>query len=315
LNPATHHPLGGAIDAACTVLRGNHETVQKVMAAILARGHILLEDIPGVGKTVLARAMARVLGCSFSRIQFTSDMLPSDIIGVQMLDTQKNVFHFKKGPLFAQVILADEINRASPKTQSAMLEAMSDRQITVDDETFHLGDPFVVVATQNPLEHHGAYPLPENQLDRFMVRLSLGYPPRSDELALMRAPWEPERILAALSPQLDAAALRAAQKDVEAVKLSDAVADYLLRLVEVTRNHAEILLGCSPRGAIVFAEMARAWAYVQGRDFVLPDDIKLLAIPVLAHRLMVAGAGPAGGARHEAEALIREILTQVAVPR
>jgi MoxR-like ATPase len=315
VNPATHTHLKNAIDSACAVLRGNRQAVEMVMAAVLAKGHVLLEDVPGVGKTMLARAMARVLDCSFSRIQFTADMLPSDVIGVQVLDAHEGTFRFKKGPLFAQIVLADEINRASPKTQSAMLEAMSDQQVTVDDETFHLGDPFVVLATQNPLEHHGAYPLPENQLDRFMVRLSLGYPPRPDELELIAAPFEPERVLSILKPQIDAAELRMAQKEVESVHLSDAVADYLLLLVEMTRRHAEILLGCSPRGAIVLALMARAWAYVRGRDFVLPDDIKLLAPPVVAHRLMLAGAGPAGGARHDAEALVRELLTQVPAPR
>jgi MoxR-like ATPase len=286
-----------------------------VLAAVLARGHILLEDVPGVGKTILARAVAKVLGCSFSRVQFTADMLPSDVIGVQVLDPREGTFRFRKGPLFAQVVLADEINRASPKTQSAMLEAMSDQQVTVDDETFRLGDPFVVLATQNPLEHHGAFPLPENQLDRFMARLSLGYPPRTDELALMQGPWLPERILAALKPELNATTLRAAQQAVEAVRLAEPVADYLLRLVETTRQHPEVLLGCSPRGAVIFASMARAWAVVQGRDFVLPDDVKRLAVSVLAHRLVINNRGPAGGARREAEALIREILAQVPVPR
>ncbi len=302
-----------AVEAVASVLRGHPGAIRLVLAAILGRGHILLEDVPGVGKTTLARAVARILGDSFSRVQFTADMLPSDVIGVQILDPDSGALVFKAGPLFAQVVLLDEINRASPKTQSATLEAMAEASVTVDDQTYRLPDPFVVIATQNPVEHHGAYPLPESQLDRFAVGLSLGYPGRDVERALLLAPAEPERNLAALPALLPPPRLRAVQALVDRVEISDSVADYLLAIVQSTREHADVMLGGSPRGSLLFAAVARGRAFMAGRDFVLPDDVKALAGPLLAHRIVVGGAGQR--ARHEAHAIIDGILEAVPAPR
>lgn len=305
-----------AIDAVASVLRGHPEAIRLVLATVLGRGHILLEDVPGVGKTTLARAVARVLGDSFSRVQFTADMLPSDVIGVQVLDPGGGAFVFKPGPLFAQVVLLDEINRASPKTQSATLEAMAEAAVTVDDHTYRLPEPFVVIATQNPVEHHGAYPLPESQLDRFAAGLSLGYPDREVERELMLAPEVPERNLSRLTAVLPPPRLRSVQALVDQVEISAPVADYLLTIVQSTREHPEVMLGCSPRGSLLFAAVARARAFMAGRDFVLPDDIKALARPILAHRIVTGGGGSgAQGARHEAHAVIEGILEAVAAPR
>jgi MoxR-like ATPase len=304
-----------SVDAVATVVKGNRPAIELAFAALFARGHVLLEDVPGVGKTTLARAIAKVAGCSFSRIQFTSDLLPSDVLGVQILDQQRGTFTFKRGPVFANIVLADEINRASPKTQSAMLEAMADRQVTVDDQTHTLAAPFVVLATQNPTEHHGAYPLPESQLDRFMVCTGLGYPPQADERALLLAPNASGVALDALTPVFDAARVVQAQDVVDTVTLSPAIADYILGIVQATRVHPDIVLGCSPRGAVAYAGAARAWAFIQGRDYVIPDDVKALAKAVLAHRIMVSGARSGGGSRHHALTLIDELTAQVPVPR
>jgi MoxR-like ATPase len=307
--------LEQAVAAVTTVLRGNEEAVRLLVAAIVARGHVLIEDVPGVGKTMLARAVARVMGCSFSRVQFTADMLPADVLGVHVLDPKDASFVFKKGPIFAHVVLADEINRASPKTQSAMLEAMSDRQVTVDESTFPLPGVFTVLATQNPVEHHGAYPLPESQLDRFMVRLAVGYPPRADERELILAPSEPANNLDQLESVLTAGHVQAMQELVEKVKIGEEVADYLLALVEATREHPDVVLGCSPRGSVLFASMARAWAFASGRDYVIPDDVKHLAAPVLMHRIVATGGLSASGVRMEARAIVEEIVGKTPVPR
>ncbi len=306
--------LEEALRAVASVLLGHDDVVRLALAALVARGHILFEDVPGVGTTTLARALARVLGVSFARVQFTADMLPSDVIGVQVLDPSEGELRFRRGPIFAELVLADEINRASPKTQSAMLEAMAERRVTVDDTTYELAPVFTVVATQNPLEHHGAYPLPESQLDRFMVRLSLGYPPESAELALVARPRAPEAALAALPQILTAARLAEAQAASEAVLLSEPVARYLLAVVQATRGHPDVIAGASPRASMAFATLARAYAVVHGRDFVLPDDVRALAPAVLAHRLVVAGTA-GGPAREAARAVIDEALGRVPVPR
>lgn len=296
------------------VVRGQEEAIRLLVASVLARGHVLLEDVPGVGKTTLARAAARAFGCRFSRIQFTADLLPGDILGVQVLDPGSGQLRFRPGPLFAHLVLADEVNRASPKTQSALLEAMADRQITIDDRSYPLEAPFAVIATQNPVEHHGAYPLPESQLDRFMVRLRLGYPPALDERSLLMNEGSGEAALSELRPALDPMRVRSLQARVERVHLSAPVADYLLALVRATRSHGEVELGCSPRGALAWAALARSLALLAGRDHVLPDDVKEVAHPVLAHRLSVRGATEAN-ARLQAEAIVDEILACTPAPR
>ncbi len=297
------------------VVRGNQEAVELLLATVLARGHVLLEDVPGVGKTTLARAAAKALGCTFSRVQFTADLLPSDVVGVQVLDPRAGTLSFKKGPLFAHLVLADEINRASPKTQSALLEAMADQQVTVDDETFLLGPPFSVLATQNPVEHHGAYPLPESQLDRFTVCLSLGYPPAADERALLVENRTPEQSLATLSPHLDPVRVRKLQEQVALVRLAEPVAQYLLSMVEATRRHPDVELGCSPRGSIAWGAIARARAFIDGRAFVIPDDVKALARAVLVHRVVPRGAPEGAVARKKARAIVDEIVAAVPAPR
>lgn len=306
---SAHPNLEQALEAVATVLKGQEKNIKLVYSALLSGGHILLEDVPGVGKTTLARAVAKTLGEQFSRIQFTSDMLPSDVLGVQVL--RAGEFHFKSGPIFSQVVLADEINRASPKTQSALLEAMSEGRVTVDEDTHLLPSPFVVIATQNPVEHHGAYPLPESQLDRFALSLSLGYPPQVDERSLLMNPGGPKVALEQLQPSLTQTQLAELQAKVAEVKLLDPVADYLLKIVQRTRDHEDVLLGCSPRGALAFASTARAWAFLHGRDFVRPDDIKELAPAVLSHRLSMAGHG----GRASATTLVRDILVEIPVPR
>lgn len=304
-----------ALDAIGACVRGKPQVIRAVMATVLARGHVLLEDVPGVGKTTLARAVARALGCDFQRIQFTSDLLPSDVVGVQVLDPQTGTLRFRKGPIFAHMVLADEINRASPKTQSALLEAMSDRQISVDNETHALESPFSVIATQNPIEHHGAYPLPESQLDRFMVTLHMGYPPSDDERALLMDHTNANRALEHVPRVLDPAGLRALQDAVAEVVIGEKVADYLLALVKKTREHPEVHLGCSPRGALAWARLSRAVAFLDGRDFVVPDDVKLFAREVLVHRLTLNDVAAGAAAGLKAQSIVDDIVATVSAPR
>lgn len=305
-----------ALRAVRTVLAAEARPIELALAAVLARGHVLIEDVPGVGKTTLARALAKVLGCSFSRIQFTSDLLPSDVLGVQVLDARTSSFVFRRGPIFAHVVLADEINRASPKTQSAMLEAMADRQVSVDDQTHALAAPFVVLATQNPVEHHGTYPLPESQLDRFMVRLSLGYPTREQERDLLLLHSAGEDRVQRLPSVLDPAAVLVAQSAVEAIALAPAVADYIVALVTGTRTHPDVAIGCSPRGSLSLAALARAWAFLQGRTFVIPDDVKTVTHAALVHRLATLSGGDAGLlAREQAARVVEQLLATTPVPR
>jgi MoxR-like ATPase len=306
-----HRLVHQVLEQMGQVVRGQQRKTRILLASVLAGGHVLLEDVPGVGKTTLARTLAKVLGNRFSRIQFTADMLPADVLGVQVLSGGR--FEFRPGPLFAQVVLADEINRASPKTQSAMLEAMGEGAVTIDDQTYPLPQPFLVIATQNPVEQHGAYPLPESQLDRFGVSLSLGYPGRLAEKTLLLAPNAPQRHLDGLTPVLDPHTTAALQGLAAAVTITEPVADYLLSIVEATRNHADIVLGCSPRGALAFAALARAWAFMEGRGFVRPDDMKEMATYALSHRISVATSGTHGRAR--ARTLIAELLDTLEAPR
>jgi MoxR-like ATPase len=312
--PHALQPLALDVETAVLrVVRGKPDAVRMAWCTILARGHLLLEDVPGVGKTTLARALARVLGVGFGRVQFTADLLPSDLVGVPILDPKEGTLRFKRGPLFTNLVLADEINRASPKTQSALLEAMADRSVSVDDATHELPRPFHVLATQNPVEHHGAYPLPESQLDRFMTCLALGYPPASDERALLTENRTSEGGLAELPTLLDHKRLVEMQDAVAAVTLNDVVAGYLLALVEHTRRHPEVELPCSPRGSLAWGALVRARAFIEGRTFVLPDDVKATAQVVLAHRLGMRGA--VSHSRKRANAVVDDALATVAVPR
>src|SRR5947209_9705425 len=266
------------------VIRGKTEVVQLCIAALLARGHILLEDVPGVGKTTLAHAIARSLSLSFQRIQFTSDLLPADIVGVTIFNQSDQEFEFVSGPIFTNVLLADEINRATPKSQSALLEAMSEGMITVEKERLALPDPFLVIATQNPVEHVGTYPLPESQLDRFLMRLTIGYPNSTDEKKLLRAGGA-HNALEHLEPVLEAQEVRDLQEQVSSIHVQESLVDYLMSIVQTTRTHAEAALGVSTRGALTYFNACQALAMVNGREFVIPEDVKRLAGPVLSHRI------------------------------
>jgi MoxR-like ATPase len=298
------------------VIRGKAELVDAMVAALIAKGHVLVEDVPGVGKTTLAQALARSLDLAFHRIQFTSDTLPSDIIGISVYRQDRTDFEFMPGPLFSNVVLADEINRAAPRTQSALLEAMSEHAVTVEKTRHALPDPFLVVATQNPIESTGTYPLPESQLDRFVMRLSMGYPGRSEELELLRSGGtEPE--LAQLRPVLTAAEVIELQREVTTVHVSDALRSYLLEVVERTRSHHGLSLGVSTRGCLAWQRVAQALALVRGRPFVVPDDLQDTAEPVLAHRVLLADPmlGDGWERSRQERAVIRAILESVPVPR
>lgn len=297
-------------DNVSTVFLGKPEVTRLALVALLAEGHLLLEDVPGVGKTLLAKALALSLGCTFHRIQATPDLLPGDLIGTNIFNQKDGTFTFHPGPLMSQVVLADEINRATPRTQSALLEAMSERQVTVDRETFKLGPPFLVLATQNPYEYEGTYPLPESQLDRFLLRLKIGYPDRfieRDILVQHRVGEPVESLVAVLTPE-DVVAL---QRATRAVTVSEPVTEYLLDIVVATREHPDVKLGSSTRGALAFYRACQALAKVSGRDYVRPDDVKELAVPVLAHRIMTK-AWDQGG-RDDATPIIRDILAKIKV--
>jgi MoxR-like ATPase len=293
------------------VFLGKPEVIRLAQVALLADGHLLLEDVPGVGKTLLAKSLARSLACRFNRIQFTPDLLPGDLIGVTIYRDKSGEFVFQPGPLFAEVVLADEINRATPRTQSALLEAMSERQITVDGTTRQLGPPFLVVATQNPHEFEGTYPLPESQLDRFLIRVKIGYPDRQAERAILTQHRGSEPI-EGLKPVLDPTDLVALQAQTRAVRVDDAIADYILNIVDRTRSHTDVLLGASTRAAIALYRAAQALALTFGRNYVIPDDVKHLAESVLSHRLVTRGWTQGG--HPDASPVVREILSKVEPP-
>jgi MoxR-like ATPase len=296
-----------------SVLLGKDEAVRKVLVALLARGHVLLEDVPGVGKTILTRAIARSINCTFSRIQLTPDLLPSDILGVSIYDAERDEFVFKRGPIFAQIVLADEINRTTPRTQSALLEAMNESQVTADGRTYCLGPPFMVLATQNPYDFEGTYFLPENQLDRFMLRVRIGYPDKVTERDILLT--QPARTrLANLKPVLDVPQVLALQERVVAVSVDEAILSYVLAIAEATRRSEELTIGLSPRGSLALLQAARAAALLDGRDYVVPDDVKELAPSVCSHRL-VTKALAHDGAADAAEAAFRKILDTVPVPQ
>jgi MoxR-like ATPase len=295
-----------------SVFLGKPETVKLALVALLADGHLLIEDVPGVGKTLLAKALARSLNCSFHRIQFTPDLLPSDLIGTSVYHQPSAEFVFKPGPLFTNIVLADEINRATPRTQSALLEAMSDRQVSVDGITHPLEPPFMVVATQNPWEFEGTYALPENQLDRFAMRLRIGYPERDVEKEVLTQHRAGEPV-EHLQPVLDKPAVLGMQAAVRAVRLDPTLNDYIMDLVDATRNREEIHLGVSTRGAITLYRTAQALAFIQSRDYVIPDDIKRLAVPVLSHRIL-SRTYRYNGREDAGEALIQAIVNETPVP-
>jgi MoxR-like ATPase len=319
----TIHPAGDAraalsrLEAAITrVIHGKPAVVRLAVAALAARGHVLIEDVPGVGKTTLARALARAVGGTFRRIQFTSDLLPSDILGVSIFNQETGRFEFRKGPIFANVVLADEINRTTPRTQSSLLEAMSEGRVSIDTHTYELEQPFIVIATQNPLEHFGTYPLPESQMDRFLLRLRMGYPSASDERRVVTS-TQLEDPVEQIQPVVDHTDVAAIQAACARVRVEDALLDYGQRVVGATRESPFLALGVSPRGFQGWYRAAKARALVAGRDYAVPDDFKETAIPALAHRLVLAGGSagePLGRAREEAERVMNELLERIAVP-
>ncbi len=296
------------------VIKGKSDVVKLSLVALLAKGHLLIEDVPGIGKTTLANALARALNCSFQRIQFTSDLLPSDVVGLSIFNQRNSVFEYKPGPIFANIVLADEINRATPKTQSALLEAMAEGQVTTEGVSRPLPMPFMVVATQNPTEHHGTYPLPESQLDRFMLRLNVGYPSQADEKQILRQ-RERENPLEHLRAVLDDDDVLDLQKLATEIRVDESLIDYLLAIVAQTRENPTIELGVSPRGSLALFRAAQALALIEGRDFCLPDDIKKLVIPCFAHRVIV-NSRYANTTRknQESEQLLQEILLKTKVP-
>jgi MoxR-like ATPase len=319
--PLDHSPNGAPTAPAAlfdrlrvnvgSVFLGKPEVIELALVALLAEGHLLIEDVPGIGKTLLAKALARSLECTCHRIQFTPDLLPSDLIGTSIFHQPSGEFVFKPGPLFAHVILADEINRATPRTQSALLEAMSDRQVSVDGRTWPLAAPFLVLATQNPYEFEGTYPLPESQLDRFLIRLRIGYPDRPAEKEILRCHRAGEPV-EQLRPVLRGDEVADLQQATRAVRVDDSLADYILDLAEATRSHPNVYLGASTRAGLALYRASQALAFLLGRDYVVPDDVKRLAGPVLAHRLIARSYRP--GERDVGDGIVADILAQIRVP-
>ena len=297
------------IDDIGKVVLGKEEQVKLALACLLAKGHLLIEDLPGMGKTTLAHALSTVLGLSYQRIQFTSDMLPADILGFSIFDRDSNRFNFHPGPVFTQVLLADEINRTTPKTQSALLEAMEEKQVTIEGETRPLPEPFFVIATQNPNTQSGTFPLPESQLDRFLMRIELGYPDARSERALLMG-TNPRELLEQLKPSVDLPTFSAMQQSVDAVKTTDALLDYVQRLVQYTRTAPEFGYGLSPRGSLALLKSAKAWALIDGRHHVIPEDVQAVAPAVIAHRVRDAGDH---GEEHGSVGLVDRLLNHVDV--
>ena len=315
LREAQPERLNALVEMVETVFHGKRNVVRLAVAALLARGHILFEDIPGVGKTTLARALATTSGLSFKRIQFTSDLLPSDVLGVSVYNPQTATFETRTGPIFTNIVVADEINRAPPRTQSGLLEAMQENRVTIDERTHELPRPFLVMATQNPLEHHGTYPLPESQLDRFLIRLTIGYPDATAERRILLESVGTDDPVESLDPVLTPAEILALQQRVETVHADPAVVDYLTEIVRATRSDTRLRMGASPRASVGLFRIARAHALLNGRDFVSPDDVQTMVVPCLAHRLLPAAVTTASAEAHDqAASLLEGILSDVQVP-
>lgn len=297
-----------------TVVKGKSDVIELALICLLAKGHLLIEDVPGVGKTTLAHSLARAFDCTFRRIQFTSDLLPSDILGVSIFDQSDRSFKFHQGPIFANVVLADEINRTTPKTQSALLEAMSETNVSVDNSTYVLPQPFMVIATQNPIEYHGTYPLPESQLDRFLLRIRMGYPEAEAEKEILRRQNRFSNLVK-LQPVMCAEEILGTQAAVTDVRMNEALLDYIMAIVDGTRSSEFLLTGVSPRGSLALHRAAQALAFYEGRDYCIPDDIKKLVLPVLAHRVIVSAKYSSPNKRNEeAESILAEILQNVEIP-
>jgi len=299
------------LDNVEEVIVGKHQAVQLTVIALLCEGHLLIEDVPGTGKTMLAKSLSKSLGCSFRRIQFTPDMLPSDVTGVSVFNQKTREFEFRPGPVMAQIVLTDEINRATPKTQSALLEAMEERQVTVDGVTYPMEIPFLVLATQNPIEYEGTFPLPEAQLDRFMMRVGLGYPGTDDEITMLDRQQHTHPVTR-IDKVVSAEDLIAAQRAIKDVYIDNLIKEYIVKLVKSSRKHPDVYLGASPRGSIALYKTAQARAAIQGRDYVTPDDVKALAMVTLAHRLIIS---PSARIKNvDPRAVIQEILDNTPVP-
>src|SRR2546422_2208662 len=311
LETSTRDKISALREAIARTIKGKQETIGLAIVTLLAEGHLLIEDVPGVGKTTLGHALARSLDCKFHRIQFTSDLLPSDVLGVSVYNPKLNEFEFKEGPIFANIVLADEINRTTPKTQSALLEAMNETQVTIENATYPLPRPFMVVATQNPVEHHGTYPLPESQLDRFLMRIEVGYPDAAAEKEILKRFSNGNHHCPA-DAVLDPTELVFLQEQSRKVDIDDSIVDYMIRIVNRTRDHPEIELGVSPRGTEALFRATQAFAMIDGRSYVLPDDVKRLAHPVFEHRLVLVRS--AARVRSGAKSVLAEIINQVPVP-
>ena len=296
------------------VIRGKDQAIRHALIALLSRGHLLIEDVHGVGKTTLAQSLAKSFHCAFNRIQFTSDMLPSDVVGVSVFNSAEQIFEFKPGPIFTNIVLADEINRTTPKTQSALLEAMNEAQVTVDNQTHLLPQPFMVLATQNPIEHHGTYPLPESQMDRFLLRIRMGYPSKESEKQILRQRTH-SRAVESIESTITANEVLVMQREVELVRVDDSLLDYALDIIDQTRQTERLTLGVSPRGSLMLQRASQARAYIDGRDFCIPDDFKQLVIPVFAHRVGVnARYATSQRKSAQAETVLQEIVDSVRVP-
>jgi len=314
---ASTNSTAGAVrleSALRSIIRGKDDVVRLTLVSVFARGHLLIEGVPGVGKTTLGQALARALDCQFQRVQFTSDMLPSDVLGISIYSAAEQRFEFKRGPVFTNILLADEINRTTPKTQSALLEAMSEGQVTVDSFSHPLPQPFLVIATQNPIEHHGTYPLPESQMDRFLLRVQMGYPEGESEREILRGTAGAAR-LEDVQPVITGDELLALQETVTRVRVDESLVDYALQIVQRTRDSEHLSLGVSPRGSLMLYRAAQAMAFLEGRDFCTPDDFKRLTVPTFAHRVVVnARYSSLRKKSEQTEEILRDITESVPVP-